>query len=173
MDYQKILESRYAVRNFDENKVISDEVLYELLSIIPLAPSAVNHQSPRVYVIKSPLGLNNINELCTCLSKANTVLMFTYNKDEEWKNPFDNKYTSGQQDVSILATMLMLKAVDLGLGSCWVNFFDNEKVKSTFRLPSEEEVVLLMPIGYMNEDSEPNPIMHKKRKELPLMVRYL
>ena len=173
MEYKDLLEKRFAVRKFDENRRIDEETLNELLSVIPLAPSAVNHQSPRVYVIQSELGLKTINELCTCLSKAQTVLMFVYNKDEIWKNPFNEKYSSGEQDVSILATLMMMKAVDLGLGTCWVNFFDNDKVKQAFRLPDEENVVLLMPIGYIDEDCEPNPIMHKKRKEISSMVRYL
>lgn len=173
MELQEVFNKRYAVRSFDKSRKIEKEVLDTLLETIKLAPSAVNHQSPRVYVIQTELGLKTINSLCTCLSNSQTILMFTYNKEEVWKNPFNNESHSGEQDVSILATFLMLKAVDLGLGTCWVNFFDRHKVKEAFRLPNEEEVVLLLPLGYPSEDSEPNPIMHKKRKELPLMVRCL
>lgn len=173
MEFNKVLENRYAVRSFDNSRVIEKEKIEELLETIKLAPSAVNHQSPRVYVIQSELGLKTINSLCTCLSHANTVLLFTFDKSEVWTNPFVKEIHSGVEDVSILATILMLKATELGLGSCWVNFFDNNKIKEAFRLQDTEEVVLLMPIGYPSEDSEPNPIMHKKRKELNLMVRYL
>ena len=173
MELKEVMESRYACRSFDKERVIEKEKLDALLECIKLAPSAVNHQSPRVYVIQSPLGLSTINSLCTCLSNANTVLLFTFDKSEVWNSPFKNDINSGVEDVSILATYLMLKATELGLGTCWVNFFDNQKVKDAFRLLDNEEVVLLMPIGYPSEDSEPNPIMHKKRKEIPEMVRYL
>ena len=95
------------------------------------------------------------------------------NRNQRFRGNLVKEIHSGVEDVSILATILMLKATELGLGSCWVNFFDNNKIKEAFRLQDTEEVVLLMPIGYPSEDSEPNPIVHKKRKELNLMVRYL
>ena len=173
MELKEVMESRYACRSFAKERVIEKEKLDALLEAIKLAPSAVNHQSPRVYVIQSELGLKTINSLCTCIANANTVLLFTYDKEEIWHSPFIKDVHSGIEDVSILATYLMLKATELGLGTCWVNYFDNQKVKEAFRLQDNEEVVLLMPLGYPSEDSEPNPIMHKKRKELSLMVRYL
>ena len=173
MEFQKVLEERYACRSFDKEHKVEKEKLDELLSVIKLAPSAVNHQSPRIYVIQSSLGLETINGLCTCIRGASTVLLIAYNNNETWKNPFHEEIHSGEEDASIIATYLMLKATELGLGTCFVNYFDPLKAKETFRLPEEETIMCLIPIGYPSEDSEPNPVMHKKRKELNEMMRYL
>lgn len=41
-----------------------------------------------------------------------------------------------------------LKASDLGLGSCWIGLFDNEKLKKIIKLEDKYDILALLPIGY-------------------------
>ena len=50
-----------------------------------------------------------------------------------------------------------LRAVDLGLGSCWVMMFDKDKVKKLFGLDENYDVVALLPIGYPNQSPSQRP----------------
>ncbi len=47
---------------------------------------------------------------------------------------------------------IFLKAVDLGLGACWVGYLDIEKASSVLDLPLRYKCFFLMPIGYPDEE---------------------
>ena len=62
--------------------------------------------------------------------------------------------------------------VALGIGSCWVNWIPYTKVREAFALPEEEELVLIMPIGYPAENSHPSKL-HGTYRPLEELVRFL
>lgn len=75
-------------------------------------------------------------------------------------------------DTSIATTHPMLKAADLGLGSCWLTWFEPAVLKSEFGLLDHLEPVHVLVLGYSNEpDSSPDRFEHDR---LPLseLVRY-
>ena len=80
--------------------------------------------------------------------------------------------TSGDEDATIVATHMILAAADEGLGSCWLNRFDPEKTAKILGLPENEELVMLMDIGYAAEDAAP-AAMHESRKDIAETVSYL
>ena len=43
---------------------------------------------------------------------------------------------------------IVLKAVDLGLSSCWVGSFDLKRVRDIVEIDSQYDVIALLPIGY-------------------------
>lgn len=65
------------------------------------------------------------------------------------------------QNAGIAVEHMVLKAVDLGLGSCWVGIVDREKAKKILKLEDRYDIVALLPIGY--PDQEPSP-----RTRLPM-----
>ncbi len=46
----------------------------------------------------------------------------------------------------------MLRAVEIGLGTCWVRLFDEAEVKMIFGWDDTIHVVDLLPIGYPAEN---------------------
>lgn len=76
-------------------------------------------------------------------------------KQEKLNLILESGIRSGVQDVSIVAVHVMLEAWELGIGSCWVNYFVNSKLEKELGLPQNEKAVLLMPIGYPANDSTP------------------
>ena len=51
-------------------------------------------------------------------------------------------------DVAIAITNMTLKAVEEGLGTCWVGAFYEDQVKKILGIPDDIRVVELLPIGY-------------------------
>lgn len=51
-------------------------------------------------------------------------------------------------NVAIAVQQMILRAVDLGLGSCWVMLFSQDKVKELLALPDNLHVTALVPFGY-------------------------
>lgn len=172
MDFLELARSRYSVRKFDD-RPIEQEKLDLILEAGNVAPTGKNSQPQRIYVIRSRENIAKLNELSRCIFGAKTVLLFTYNTNEDWKNPFDSGVRSGVQDVSIVATHIMLEAWELGIGTCWVNYFSNSKLEQELGLPREERAVLLMPIGYPAKDSTPLEAMHSVYKSIDQTVRYI
>lgn len=78
------------------------------------------------------------------------------NKLEKMDNPEINKYYLWMH-AAIAIDHMTLKAVDLGLGSCWVGFVDREKVRELISLDDNYEIIALLPIGYPSYNPAPRP----------------
>jgi nitroreductase len=64
-------------------------------------------------------------------------------------------------NVAIAVEHMVLRALDFGLGTCWVRFLDGERIKKMFGWGDPIYVVALLPVGYPAEAPAP-------RKRLPL-----
>lgn len=60
-------------------------------------------------------------------------------------------------NAAIAIDHITLRAVDLGLGSCWVMMFDKDKVKNLLGLEERYDVVALLPIGYPDQSPIQRP----------------
>ena len=169
MDFTELAKARYSVRKFDP-RPIEDEKLRAILEVGNAAPTAKNQQPQRVYVVKSPENLEKLRGLTRCHYDAPVILLFAYDATEEWQNPLEAGVHSGPQDVSIVATHIMLKAWELGVGSVWVNVFPPTETKRVMGLPENEVPLLLMPIGYPADDAAPGP-NHAACKPLSATVK--
>ncbi|MBT6229970.1 MAG: nitroreductase, partial [Candidatus Scalindua sp.] len=50
-------------------------------------------------------------------------------------------------NVAIAIEHIVLKAVEIGLGTCWVRWYEDEKVKEILDMPEHVEVMALLPVG--------------------------
>ncbi len=60
-------------------------------------------------------------------------------------------------NVAIAVEHIVLKAVDLGLGSCWLGRFDRDKVKEFLALNENIYPVVLLPVGYPDQSPKARP----------------
>jgi len=60
-------------------------------------------------------------------------------------------------NAAIAIEHIVLRAVDLGLGSCWIMMFDSAKTKSMLQLDDRYDVVALLPIGYPDQSPAARP----------------
>lgn len=67
---------------------------------------------------------------------------------------------------------MMLAAASIGVDSCWVNLFDPAEAADLLGLPENEEVLMLLDLGYAAEGAGPLP-NHGNRKPLTETVTYL
>lgn len=171
MNFSELAESRYSVRKFD-GRTIEPDTMQKILQTGNIAPTGCNYQPHRIYVIENPEKIGLLNKLSKCIFGAKTVLLFTLNTDEDWKNPLEKGVHSGIQDVSIVATHIMLQAWELGVGTCWVNYFSPSALEEALGLPANEKAILLMPMGYPAPDSEPLKL-HSECKDISETVTFI
>jgi nitroreductase len=60
-------------------------------------------------------------------------------------------------NTAIAIEHIVLKAVDLGLGSCWIGRFDRKKLKDSFKLDDDIYPVMLLPVGWPDQSPKARP----------------
>lgn len=176
MEVKKAIEDRRSVRKYQE-KEVSDSLVAELLEAARLAPSAWNAQPARFVIIKA-------KEIKEKLSKekvfkhdfvclAPVIIVCCADPEvfpkEKLQAPYSNyAELAGEagavRDVSIAAQNLVLRATELGLGSCYVGLIDREKTKEILGIPKNYVLPFVLPIGYPAENPKATP--RKKREDL-------
>lgn len=169
MEYQEVVKKRFSCKSFDGRKA-DRESLNKILEAGRLAPTAKNLQEQRIYVLESSEALAKIDAATPCRYNAGTVLVVAYDVGNVFTYP-GGKRNSGVEDAAIVATHMILAACDAGVDSCWVNFFDPDLLASALNLPQNEEILMIMDLGYAAEGAGPLG-NHEKRRPLEETVSY-
>ena len=170
MEFKEVIRNRFSCRKFAAGE-IEREKLDAVLEAGRLAPTAKNLQEQHIYVLQSAEALAKIDKVTPCRYGAPTVLVVAFDKNNVFTYPGEER-DSGAEDASIVATHMILAAADEGLGSCWINYFEPEKLAAELGLPENEEVLMLLDLGYAADGVKPAP-GHSARKPLTETVSWL
>ena len=164
MTFQELAHARYSVRSF-KDMPIEDEKMNLILEAGRVAPTACNFQPQKIYVAKSEDARKKLASVCRCTFDAPVILVVCYDRTRDWKNKLMPGYESGETDAAIVCTHMMLQAFELGIGSCWVGYFNAQTVADVLGLPEHVTVSALLPMGYPAENAEPLPL-HSQYRDL-------
>lgn len=138
------------------------------------ARSKLKEYTPLPFVEAAPVVIaccidtQSINSTGTRMNELREAQAFVGTPlDKDYKTSDDNNKRSDAEVAGIKAYLTLnaaiaidhitLRAVDLGLGSCWVMMFDKEKVKALLGLGENYDVVALLPIGYPDQSPAQRP----------------
>ena len=170
MEFKAVVQNRYSCKKYSDRPVEAEK-LNAILEAGRLAPTAKNLQEQHVYVLQSAEALAKVDAITPCRYGAPSVLVVAFDKNNVFTYP-GGKRDSGVEDATIVATHMILAAADESVDSCWVNFLDPEKLAQTLGLPENEEVLMVMDLGYAAEGAGPLA-NHSSRKPLSETVSYL
>ena len=170
MEFTEVIRNRYSCKKYSD-KAVEEERLQHILEAGRLAPTAKNLQEQKIYVVRSAEGLAKIDKATPCRYGAPTVLVVAFDREHVFTYP-GGKRNSGVEDAAIVATHMILAAANEGVDSCWLNFFDPDALAAELGLPENEEILMLMDVGYAAENAGPLP-NHASRKGLEDTVKYL
>lgn len=170
MEFKAVIQNRYSCKKYSDRPVEAEK-LNAILEAGRLAPTAKNLQEQHVYVLQSAEALAKVDAVTPCRYGAPTVLVVAFDKNNVFTYP-GGKRDSGVEDATIVATHMILAAANEGVDSCWVNFLDPEKLAQALGLPENEEVLMVMDLGYAAEGAGPLA-NHSSRKPLSETVSYL
>ena len=80
----------------------------------------------------------------------------------EESNSMAARFGAGAMNVGIAVSFMMLRATEMGLGTCWVGMFDEEQLKNRLGLGADMRVVCLLAVGYPDEAT----VLPRNRKPL-------
>lgn len=172
MEFNELISQRYSVRKLSD-RPISDEQIESILKAGMVAPSAVNKQPYKIWVLRAPQALKHAAETTKFdfIANAQVIFVIGAKADEAWTRPSDGR-NFADVDASIAATHMMLEIHNLGLGSTWVGHFDAGKLKEFFHQMRDYDLICMFGVGYPADDSTPNP-RHFERRPMADMVERL
>jgi len=152
-----LVRSRRSIRRFLPRPVEREKIL-ACLEAARLAPSARNAQTWRFLVVDDP-GLKDklcreafsgIYSASRFAAQAPVVIVILARKDL-----VVHHLGGGLQrtkfhliDIGIAGEHLVLQAEELGLGTCWMGWFNSRRARNALKIPRKYKVMALMPIGY-------------------------
>jgi len=154
MEVFDAIKTRRSVRKYLDKKIDESDML-KLLEAARLSPSARNIQNRRFVIIENIDG--DIVKACNDQEWISTCPMLIAGVID----PGVNKWA--ETDMAIAFEHIVLEAVELGLGTCWIGAFDGDKVRSILGVPSDLQVYALLSIGY--PASNPSQMISKKPLE--------
>ena len=161
MDFEKLIDERYSVRNF-KSEHLEQTVIDKILEAGHKAPTGCNYQPQRILVLNTDESIEKLRECTKCHFNSPTAMLVCHNRDESWKRMYDGALSS-PVDAVIVTTYMMLAAQNEGVGTCWVMHFDPAKMRETFGIPENVEPVALLVMGYPSDDAKPLDLHFKSR----------
>ncbi len=171
MELKNIIQKRKSIRNY-QKKDVKSWVIGEILDSARYAPSAGNAQNWRFIVVKDKDMKNKLAEASLKQYWMNTAPVFIVVCSDDYK--IEKLYGErgklyAVQNCAVAAAYIMLKAVELDLGTCWVGAFDNEKVSKILGLSPDLTPQAIITLGYPEKDQLIKPF---KRHDLDKLVYF-
>ncbi|MGN1044718.1 MAG: nitroreductase family protein [Candidatus Methanomethylophilaceae archaeon] len=171
MDFADVIRKRYSVRKY-EGTPLTPSQMDSILMAGNIAPTAKDVQPQRIYAIESREAMGRLAEAIGSMTYgAPNAFIICADMDEAFVSSLDGRCFA-ETDATIVTAHMMLAAADIGIGTCWIGYFDPEKVRKAFDIPENERIYHTLIAGVPAEDSVPGP-MHAKRKQLTSTVRIL
>lgn len=166
MDVFEAIAKRRSIRKYKNNE-IEDEKLEKILESARIAPSASNRQEWKFIVVKDQNTRDKLVEAShgqKFVGKAPVTIVACSTESERVMPCGQYAYTV---DLSIAVSFMILEATELGLGTCWLGAYDEDKVKEILGIPGGIKVPAMFTLGYADETPAARP-----RKDLDDIICY-
>ena len=183
MDVFEAIKWRRSVRRFSTKKVEREKVL-QILEAARLAPSSSNRQAWHFIVVDDPAVVKQIPDtvpagtkrIVSFMKGAPLVIVGCYSKALTHYIAQLSGHENHLVDVSIAMTHMTLAATELGIGSCWVGWYGESRLRKLLEIPRRYRIVALLVLGYPAEPSTKESIAGispRPRKSLDEIVSHI
>ena len=166
MDFFETVAARRSIRRY-QNRPVEKEKLSRILEAARLAPSADNRQEWRFVVVQKRDTIEKLGDAVyrqTFVTKAPVIIACCAARSEY---PLKCGHPAYAIDIGIAGDHITLAAAALGLGTCWIGDFQEDRVREILNIPDSVRVVELLTLGYPDENPSPRP-----RKDLSEIIYY-
>jgi nitroreductase len=170
MKFDQILHNRKSTRSF-HSRPVNEKDITAIIESARLAPSACNSQTWRFVTVTRREVIQNICQEAMrpvvpnkWLEQAPLIIVGCSQLDVI-ANRIGGMITGieyYQIDLGIAMEHMVLKATELGLGTCWIGWFNENRLKEILGIPKRIKVSALLAVGHPKDDSS------GKRKRKPI-----
>jgi nitroreductase len=177
-DVLPVILERRSVRRFNPGPV-EREKIQACVEAARLAPSAENAQPCRFVILDDPEKKRSFGEAAFSgiyrptrwALKAPVLVAILVRRSPVagWMGPMIQGTPYFWIDVGIAGEHIVLQAQSLGLGTCWIGWFNGRKAGKALAVPASLRVGQLIAMGYPEEDLKTGP---RKRLDQTDIVRW-
>lgn len=179
MDFMDLVKKRVSVREYS-SEPIKREDINQCLEAARLAPSSCNSQPWKFIVVDKPeikdklcgACLSGIYGLNKFIKNAAAIVIVVTDRDK-WLTKVCNFIKDTRLyliDIGISCEHFVLRAAELGIGTCILGWFNENAVKKLLGIPKSNRICIIISMGYAAKE----PITQEKnRKEISEMSLYL
>ena len=152
-----LLKYRKSVRDFLDRPVEREKITI-CLEAARTAPSACNSQPWKFVVVDDPTlknklcdvafsGIYSMNSFC----KLAPVIVVVISEKSKFLARIGEIFRGLKYyliDIGIACEHFVLQAEEVGLGTCWIGWFNEKAVKSVLNIPERKKVDILIALGY-------------------------
>ena len=160
MSLLDLVRQRKSVRNFRDQPVEREKIM-ACLEAARLAPSACNSQPWKFIVIDDPklkdklsqVAFNGIYSINTFCKKA-PVIVAVISEKGKFIARIGGMFRGTRYyliDIGIAIEHFVLQAEEMGLGTCWIGWFNERAVKSILNIPQYKKIDILIALGYYDK----------------------
>ena len=178
MTFQELAKTRRSVRKYKPDP-LPRESIERCLEAARLAPSACNSQPWRFIVFESNEEKARLAEAAfsglsrpTKFAAEAPVLVAVVRDKAGYLSRLGGHFRDIQFsliDIGIAGEHFILQAVEEGIGTCWIGWFNGKKVHKFLQLPKDSNVDILISMGYPADEAGDH---EKKRKPLDEIREY-
>jgi nitroreductase len=165
MDIFQVIRDRRSIRKYKDTPV-ERENIEQILDAARLAPSWKDMQCWRFLVLddaekraKVLAAFPDDNPGKKAIAMAPVVIVVCADPRESGVENGIEYYIA---DTAIAFEHLCLAAHALGLGTCWMGWYNEEQIKRALAIPDDIRIIGITPLGYPDQEPKARP-----RKELP------
>lgn len=178
MKLRDLIQKRQSLRKYS-SKSIPRELIDQCIEAARLAPSACNSQ-PWSFIIvddekiknelveKAFSGIYSMNEF----AKKAPVIVVVITERSRFAAKLGGAFRGVQYnliDIGIACEHLVLQAEELGIGTCWLGWFNEKAVKKVLSLPKSSKIDIIISMGY----PETSIIKNKNRRSLDEIRKFI
>lgn len=173
MDFPELVKKRYSCRKYLADTVERGKIK-KCIEAARLSPSACNSQPWSFIVIDDPEKLVSVSDAAVSgiygtpklMAKSPALIVVTADKGN-----FSSKVGNFVRDtmfylidVGISCEHFVLQATELGLGTCYIGWFNEKAVKKELGLKASISIPLVITIGYPDEDHRSKDLTRRLAK---------
>ena len=176
MQFSELVKLRQSVRAYKPDSVDPDKIL-RCIEAARIAPSACNSQPWKFIIVDNPELKNKTAQTTSNrflplnhFTKQAPVHIVIINEGSNLTASLGNKIKNKQYslfDIGIAAEHFCLQAVEEGLGTCILGWFNEKKLRELLKIPDNKRPELIITVGYPNEK-----LRKKKRKTIEKITSY-
>src|ERR687892_246580 len=173
MDFDEVIKRRKMIREFQQDRQISAELLRKLLRNAHRSPSAGHTQVQEFIVVIDPITKRKLCEASLGQSQVEdaSVLIIVCSNTSRSVNRYGKRGTDFYSviDGAFASMIILLSAVNEGIGASFVGAFEDNKVSKILGLPVHVKPIGIIALGYPAEKPEKferiklNDLIHYER----------
>jgi len=164
--FLEIIQKRHSVRNFKNNPV-DDAAIRSIVDAARLSPSACNAQPWRFIAVTEKSLLRQLVDRGMggavpnkWASTAPVIIIgcAVLNLMTHYLGEAVKGIQYHQIDMGISMEHMVLRATEMGLGTCWIGWFREKNIRKTLNIPKDWKIISLIALGYpQDESTTPSP----------------